>query len=670
MDVKSLTIQGYTNLQGSAVIGTTTDFQYYLLDIPELNKTNTNPLVIVFDIMATVVITGSATASYIGKHMSRRINATLLRNAAGEYSVNTSFDTIYTDTEVEKAQTNLEIRDKKLYIKFTGTSYGHTFSCQANVLYTVAYSNFEQQKQITRKTLSSVIEDMAPSSGVVVVHNDTTNRNAADAHPAASITNTPAGTIAATTVQAAINELDGDVSGIAGSITNFQNIINATKEPTGFENRTTSTISYNAGTQVFTINNVGVCYYWIKGVRYTLTGPLSTAAHADTSDTYFFYFNAVNVLTVANSFWDLETVCPIAFVLYDTSGAPQAILCDERHGIAMDWATHAHQHFAKGAFVRSGFAIDDASYVIGSNVAAEKKFQIGDGYLCDEDLTFYHDDALIMEALAVNRRYAMLYRTGVNGDWTWSGSELFPVIWDSITTYNPYYNQDTGATWQLTIIPTNNRWFNVFTCVTNSTDPIYKVVNIIGQTLHTSLAAAQEENILNMDWGDMPFQELAPIYQTTFRRGSYGGAGNPNVRIDAVQKIIGVSITLSGVLASNHASLSGRDLPNSHPATAISYDNSALTGDLFSLDAQNAIEEVGDLINRGAQTGAITRVLGEVTEVEYVRTFGTTVVAITTVGGLVTTVVTTYKNLVDPDIVRTKTLTYDIDGNLISWVTV
>lgn len=52
--------------------------------------------------------------------------------------------------------------------------------------------------------LSSSIE------GGTIAHPDLTGRSVADAHPASAITNTPAGTIAATTVQAALNELDTD----------------------------------------------------------------------------------------------------------------------------------------------------------------------------------------------------------------------------------------------------------------------------------------------------------------------------------------------------------------------------------------------------------------------------------------------------------------------------
>lgn len=115
-----------------------------------------------------------------------------------------------------------------------------------------------------------------------------------------------------------------------------------------------------------------------------------------------------------------------------------------------------------------------------------------------------------------------------------------------------------------------------------------------------------------------------------------------------------------------HNDLSGRASDNAHPSTAIDYDNS--TSGLVATDVQTAIEEIQDLANHGPQTGSITRVGGEVTEVEYVRKFGTTTIVLTRDGdGNVVTIESTYDNGVDTPIVRTKTLTYDVDGNLESW---
>jgi hypothetical protein len=64
-----------------------------------------------------------------------------------------------------------------------------------------------------------------------------------------------------------------------------------------------------------------------------------------------------------------------------------------------------------------------------------------------------------MELLPANRRYSLFYRHGVGGAWTWNKDELFPLLWEDTTTYNPYYNQFISPIigWQLTEITTNNK---------------------------------------------------------------------------------------------------------------------------------------------------------------------------------------------------------------------
>lgn len=684
MSEKIIEIHGFASQTGGA-IGTSQEFKYFELDIPELQFPSTNIIAVSLDIISSIVITRGVITTDAGKQATRRIGAVIIRTADKVIAVNKTIEGIVVDDpEMALAQTNLEIRGNKVFLAFSGTSYGTLFACAASVRYLSSGENNNQRKRkIVEDVGNATIEKLsnAPGGGGVTAHNDLTNRSDPDCHPGDAISFDESGTIfLSEDVQSLGEELSGIIGPIQNVVETVEDIIDATEEPTGFENRTTSTLTYDASTREFTITPTilgagSTCYYWIKGVRHQLTAAVTSTAHADTSDTYFFYFDSSNVATASNSFWDLSETCPIAFVLYDTYPATaQGVLCDERHGAVMDWATHAHLHFSKGAFIQSGFGI--GQYVLNSSTSDDKKFSIEDGYFCDEDIVLHHDDSKTMEVLPADRRYAMFYRVGVSGTWTWSKEEEFPLIWEETVTYNPYYNEFVSPIvgWDLTEITNNNRWYNIYTCATNSTDPDYKIINIIGQTAHISLAAAEEENILGLEWGDVPFQEVAPLYQTTLRRGPYGGAGNPNVRIEAVQKIIGVSITLSGLLASNHASLAGRDLPNSHPASAISYENTDILGnpqgDLFATDVQTAIEEISDIENRGPQTGTITRVDGEVTEVEYVREFGTTTVAITRVDGVVTEVETTYDNGVDTPIVRTKTLTYDVDGNLESWTVV
>jgi hypothetical protein len=77
--------------------------------------------------------------------------------------------------------------------------------------------------QVTRSASLVQVTATRPQVAVgtpsVVAHNALTNRSDADQHPASAITNTPAGTISATTVQAALNELDAEKQPIDADLT-------------------------------------------------------------------------------------------------------------------------------------------------------------------------------------------------------------------------------------------------------------------------------------------------------------------------------------------------------------------------------------------------------------------------------------------------------------------
>ena len=67
----------------------------------------------------------------------------------------------------------------------------------------------------------------APVDPGDIDHNDLASRSAADAHPASAITNTPAGSIAATTVQAAIDELDSEKQPLDATLTALAGVTTA-----------------------------------------------------------------------------------------------------------------------------------------------------------------------------------------------------------------------------------------------------------------------------------------------------------------------------------------------------------------------------------------------------------------------------------------------------------
>lgn len=87
--------------------------------------------------------------------------------------------------------------------------------------YKTSYTNNDARVVLKEVTDLRTTRSPGVSAGVTTSHNSLSGRSDSGAHPASAIANTPAGTIAATDVQTALNELDTDkVAGPASSVDN------------------------------------------------------------------------------------------------------------------------------------------------------------------------------------------------------------------------------------------------------------------------------------------------------------------------------------------------------------------------------------------------------------------------------------------------------------------
>jgi hypothetical protein len=93
------------------------------------------------------------------------------------------------------------------------TELPHTVPVDNQVTYTDSFTNYGVDTVYGK-------EYVIAAGSSPTVHNSLPGRSDTDTHPASSITNTPAGNIAATTVQAAINELDSEKAQLAAALTN------------------------------------------------------------------------------------------------------------------------------------------------------------------------------------------------------------------------------------------------------------------------------------------------------------------------------------------------------------------------------------------------------------------------------------------------------------------
>jgi hypothetical protein len=335
------------------------------------------------------------------------------------------------------------------------------------------------------------------------------------------------------------NPSNGDVLSYDGSKWVNNNILEGLKEPTGFENRTDSSISFDIGTLTFSISgNHNIYSHGIKYSKSSATQVINNAVGA-----HYIYYDLNGNLTYSQTVWDLSTNIPITYIYLDST-LTKALLFEERHGSVMDAETHRYLHFTQGAQFKSGLTIAD--YVLNSDTVDDNKYSITSGEIFDEDILNS------IPGVADGGPYKVAYRTGVNGEWTWSTTESYPYF---INANSIRYNQYTGATWQLTDITTNNRWVNYYIIASNALND--GILIIPGQAIYTSLALAQAESIASLSLGSFPSVETVAVYQVTHQFSSSYATANGRARIVAVANIKNQKINVTLTSNNNHNNLSG-----------------------------------------------------------------------------------------------------------------
>jgi hypothetical protein len=326
----------------------------------------------------------------------------------------------------------------------------------------------------------------------------------------------------------------------------FLETISALKEPTGFEERTSSTLNFVASTRTFTFtpNNTII---WSKGVKTIYTISLSTQIN-NTTGSHYFYINENGNYTYSDgTSWSLESPsAPIAYVYWN--GADYFLL-EERHGCVMDGATHRNLHLTRGTQLLNGLL--PFGYTVqagaGTPTISTVSFGITQGQIADEDITFS------IGQFNQFSPYTILYRTvSGSGMWTWTQSMLPYLTAGSNIAYN------RSSDWSITEITTNNTWINSYVFATTTLTPTGRNIFIIpSQASYSTLALAQAETVNTLQLGSLPFQEIVAIAKFTYRRvGS-----NPttyNARLEAYERLIGSNISITNAAAAtNHNSLAG-----------------------------------------------------------------------------------------------------------------
>jgi hypothetical protein len=306
------------------------------------------------------------------------------------------------------------------------------------------------------------------------------------------------GTIANT--EEALNTIKADIAGNQALV----------KEPTGFVDRTSTTLSINSLAREFTISPVGASFdVYVKGNKYTKTA--ESIVLSNTSGNHYIYYNAAGVLSETSIFDPsiFENNALVSIIYWNTDTNFYSYFADERHGLVMDGATHGYLHTVFGARYLSGLALQGFTVDGDGDADISAKFQADSGKIRDED---------ILVELPLTLNIPVLYREGTL--WRKKSADPYPVIYNgSVAGYSSArlaYNQFTGGAWQLTQV-TDGDFVLCHVFATNDIETPFVAIAGINQYANIPEARAGAESEISSLSG-LPFAEFVAvgtvIYQT------------------------------------------------------------------------------------------------------------------------------------------------------------
>jgi hypothetical protein len=350
-------------------------------------------------------------------------------------------------------------------------------------------------------------------------------------------------------------------------------------------NEETDVIVNRADTRDISIN--GGTYYsiYVEGIKHNITTK-QVVELPNQSGLQFIYHTSGGTLALDTVFsFDYFEDRPITATVYGNAVTQELVnFGDERHGIQMDGFTHRYLHFTQGTQYVSGMGLNGVS----NGSTTYTSIDAGKAY--DEDI--YISAPSQTDA-------PFIYRTG----------DAWTVLTDNtdiayVVGGNSQFNCDTAyvnygiagvdyiptGNYELRDVTGNDRMI-MFFCLTNNKQ--FPYVKILGQKVYNASGDARDDvgtAVNDLLLLGLPSPEFLPLYAIIVDSdGEVDDISGEEVYIDLREAIIGGSGSVSGI-ATTHSNLLGRSDANSHPATAISYDNA--TSGLSATTVKSAIDEI------------------------------------------------------------------------------
>jgi hypothetical protein len=275
-----------------------------------------------------------------------------------------------------------------------------------------------------------------------------------------------------------------------------KSVATISKEPSGWADRTTATLSRVDGTLTFSVTPVsGSFTIYIKGVPFTYTSAQSIT-WTDTEGTWYFYFDINGTLTSTqdSNAWVTALLGDgvlVASLYWDATNNISMMFSEERHGF-MQGDIHLEMHNAFGTQWVSGGVLSPTTVAGTGANASDAQLGVSTVTIYDEDIrmTWSNGSPQTMNNPAAIPVY---YKLGANGYWRKKTADSWPFIYSGTAGYTGAqgripYNQNNAGTWSLTQIAQSS-YVLIHIYATN--DIIEPIIAIHGQTEYATLNSAQ-----------------------------------------------------------------------------------------------------------------------------------------------------------------------------------
>lgn len=304
-----------------------------------------------------------------------------------------------------------------------------------------------------------------------------------------------------------------------------------------------TTLSYNEGTRTVTVAPTGANFdVFVGGVKYTKTS--QALSHPATYGGHFFYFDTSGTLVTSQTSWDLLHHAPAAFVFWDSVNA-RGVAFEERHHAGRDLYWHRNQHAAEGTKV-TGTGFGATGYTLNTQSDAAVTLAIASGRVEDEDIR------IDTQALPDAGPYTIMERVGASGEWQITRANTLPFLYTGNTLQ---YNQNNGGTWQRTNLATTD-YMNMWVFAAPSITGGDQIIFVPGQATFGTSGLANADTVAGLNWGTLPFQEIAPLYRITYQFGN-GYAGTARCRMTDIVRVVGSAVNIAQAAATDHGSMTG-----------------------------------------------------------------------------------------------------------------